>query len=179
MKKFSKTNSKIGPLADEQGNIHSDSKMKAEILQSQYTKVFSNPDNASTDHLTQPTELEYPNLEDIEFTVEDVKKAIDSIPNFAAPGPDKLPATLLKNCKEQLAYPIYKLWRKSLDTADIPEVLKNQGIIPIFKKGNKSSPANYRPVSLTSHLIKLFEKVLRIKILEYFENNNILTAIKV
>ena len=175
MKKFSKSDSKIGPLADDEGNIHSDAKAKAEILQKQYTKVFSNPDNASTDHLSKPDELQYPTLEDIEFTMDDVKKAIDSIPNFAAPGPDKLPATLLKSCKEQLAYPIYKLWRKSLDTGDIPEVLKDQGIIPIFKKGNKSLPANYRPVSLTSHLIKLFGKVLRIKLVEYIESNNILT----
>ena len=67
------------------------------------------------------------------------------------------------------------MWRKSLDTGDIPDVLKAQGIIPIFKKGNKSSPANYRPVSLTSHLIKLFEKVLRIKLVDYLETNDILT----
>ena len=66
--------------------------MKAEILQKQYTKVFSNPANASAAHLSQPDELRHPNLEDIDFTVEDVTKVIDSIPNFAEPGPDKRPA---------------------------------------------------------------------------------------
>ena len=175
VKKHRKTASRIGPLADEQGIIHSDAKTKAELLQHQYTKVFSDPNKASTDHLKQDDEIDYPTLEDISFTEEDVKKAIDSIPTSAAPGPDKLPAIILKQCKENIAYPIYKIWRKSLDTGDIPDTLKEQGIVPIFKKGNKSCPANYRPVSLTSHLIKLFEKILRAKIVTYIEDNNILT----
>ena len=104
-----------------------------------------------------------------------MQKAIDAIPTFAAPGPDKLPAQILKECKEQLSYPLYKIWRKSLDTGEIPKKLKSQGIIPIYKKGSKSIPANYRPVSLTSHLIKLFERVLRVHIVNYIEDNDILT----
>lgn len=175
VKKFNKSESKIGPLADEDGTIHSDAKKKAELLQKQYTKAFSNPDKASTDHIKPNEDRTYPTLNDITFTPENVEKAIESIPNSAAPGPDKLPAIILKQCKKQLSYPIYKIWRKSLDTGEIPEILKTQGIVPIFKKGNKSSAANYRPVSLTSHLIKLFEKILRAKIVIYIEENNILT----
>ena len=176
VKKFRKTESKIGPLADENGQTHSDARVKANLLQQQYTKVFSDPNKANTEHLTQNNEeRDYPTLTDIEFTIKDVHEAIDAIPNSAAPGPDKLPASILKECKEQLALPIYLIWRKSLDTAEIPEILKSQGIVPIFKKGNKACPANYRPVSLTSHLIKLFERVLRIKLVHYIEENRILT----
>ena len=175
VKKFSKAESKIGPLADEHGNLHSDAKTKAELLQKQYIKAFSDPEKSSTDHLNQNQERNYPILDDITFTTEDVEKAIDAIPTSAAPGPDKLPVILLKQCKAQLAYPIYKIWRQSLDTGQIPEVLKEQGIVPIFKKGNKSCPANYRPVSLTSHLIKLFEKIFRANMVTYIEDNNILT----
>ena len=176
MKKFRKTDSKIGPLADVDGKIHSDAKTKAEILQKQYTSVFSHPDKASTDHIPQNQNRDYPTLEDITFTPEDVIKAIKSIPNSAAPGPDKLPTIVLKECKEQLALPIYTIWRKSLDTGEIPETLKTQSIVPIFKKGNKSNPANYRPVSLTSHLIKLFEKIIRIKMVAFIEEHNLLRS---
>ena len=174
-KKFRKTESRIGPLADEDGQTHSDAQTKANLLQQQYTKAFSDPEKSSKAHLKQENEKENPVLSDIDFTIEDIKKAIDSIPNAAAPGPDKLPAIILKQCKENLALPIYLIWRKSLDTGDIPEVLKSQGIIPIFKKGNRACPANYRPVSLTSHLIKLFERILRRKIVDYIEENNLLT----
>ena len=175
VKKSLKTDSKIGPLSDKKGNIHTNSKTKANLLQSQYTEAFSDPEKSNTNHIKQNEERQYPNLEDIDFTEDDIMKAIDSISTSSAPGPDKLPATVLKSCKETLAYPIHKIWRKSLDTAEIPEMLKNQGIIPIFKKGNRDWPANYRPVSLTSHLIKLFERVLRVKLVLYIEDNNILT----
>ena len=59
VKKFRKTESKIGPLKDEQGMIHADAKVKAELLQKQYTKVFSDPRKASTDHINPNDELNY------------------------------------------------------------------------------------------------------------------------
>ena len=46
--------------------------------------------------------------------------------------------------------------------------------MPIFKKGNKSDPANYRPVSLTSHLIKIFERIVRWKIVDYIVKNKVI-----
>ena len=50
-----------------------------------------------------------------------------------------------------------------------------QCIIPIFKKDNKAKAENYRPVSLTAHIIKIMERVLRVKIINYIETNNILS----
>ena len=41
---------------------------------------------------------------------------------------------------------------------------------PIFKKGDKSEPANYRPISLTSHPIKIFERVIRKKIVDHLDH---------
>ena len=62
-----------------------------------------------------------------------------------------------------------------MDTGEIPEILKLQTIIPIYKKGNKTLPENYRPVSLTSHLTKLFERIIRKKIMQHIEVNNLLS----
>lgn len=176
IKKFNKTASKVGPLADKNSKIQSGAKEKADILQDQYCKVFSNPDDADINKLPMGEKENGPNIEDINFTVEDIKTAIDDIPIFSAPGPDKLQAIILKKCKDQLAYPLYIIWRHSLDTGCIPQSLKIQSIIPIFKKkGDKSNPANYRPVSLTSHVLKLFERVMRLKIVKYLEENNLLS----
>ena len=85
-----------------------------------------------------------------------------------------LPAILLNNCKDVLAFPIYILWRDSLDTRNIPELLKLANIVPIHKGGSKAFAKNYRPISLTSHLIKIFERVIRKHIVKYLETNNLL-----
>jgi len=66
--------------------------------------------------------------------------------------------------------------RSSLDQGVIPTAYKMQSIVPIYKKGNKDNPANYRPVSLTSHIIKVFERVIRSKMVDFLENNNLLNS---
>ncbi len=52
--------------------------------------------------------------------------------------------------------------------------MKLQYITPIYKKGNKTEAVNYRPVSLTSHIIKIFERVLRKHLVLHLEENDIL-----
>ena len=173
VKKSQKVESKIGPLQDEQGNLNSDPEIKANLLQKQYIKVFSKPENAKPEN-------EYPDkcdseISDVTITIEDVKEAIKEIPTNAAPGPDKLPAIVLKECADEIAEAIVMIWTKSLETSEIPDIMKLQTIIPLFKKGRKSLPENYRPVSLTSHLIKLIGRVFRKKIIKHIEDNNLLS----
>ncbi len=55
----------------------------------------------------------------------------------------------------------------------IPKVLKHAIITPLHKGGSRSVPANYRPVALTSHLIKRFEKVVRKHMTFYLEENDL------
>ena len=51
--------------------------------------------------------------------------------------------------------------------------MKIRSINPIFKKCDKSDPSNYRPISLTFHLIKIFERVIRHKIVSHLEANDL------
>ena len=95
-------------------------------------------------------------------------------PYSATPDGD-IPAKVLVRCKETLALPIYHLWKESFETGIIPPKMKMQYITPIFKKGDRTKAANYRPVSITSHLIKIFERVLRKHIVEHMEKNSFLS----
>ena len=61
-----------------------------------------------------------------------------------------------------------------MDTGCIPAELLLLVISPIHKGGNKSLPKNYTPVALTSHLIKVFERVLRRVLVKHIEHHNIL-----
>ena len=97
-------------------------------------------------------------LTDIEFTLADIQQACAQLKGTAAPGPDGVPAIMLKTCRKELAKPLHILWRSSLDTGVIPTDLLLVLICPIHKGGSRAIPKNYRPVALTSHLIKVFER---------------------
>ena len=172
-KKKSKVLTSIGPLQDKNKKLQSDPTTMSNILQDQYKTAFSDPDSGEKNQPQQDT-TNVPEFKDITFTEEDVIKAINELGINSAPGPDKIPAKLIKECKDQLAPALVILWRRSLDSGLIPEDLLTQTIIPIFKKENKSLASNYRPISLTSHFIKIFERVLRDKLVHHLESNNLI-----
>ncbi|GAB1598395.1 hypothetical protein Ahia01_000116600 [Argonauta hians] len=77
-------------------------------------------------------------------------------------------------CQHYLARPLSQLWRMSLDASYIPKWLLDQTITPVLKKSNRSLLCNYRPVSLTSHLTKAFERVICSQISDFLEANLLL-----
>ena len=174
VKKFSKTKSAIGPLQGQDGNYITDSKGMANTLREQYSSVFSTP-------LADPVDPEQlfdlnsdpAKLTDIIFSPSNVIQAIEEISPNAAPGPDGFPAIFLRNCKEEVAVPLYHIWRSSLDETNTPSLCKESLICPIHKGDSTALPKNYRPVALTSHLVKLFEKILRKYIVDYLNQNDL------
>ena len=64
-----------------------------------------------------------------------------------------------------------------MDNGDIAPMLKTAVICPILKPGSRRNhPKSYRPVSLTSHIIKVFERVIRTALVKYLEDNNLLPS---
>ena len=102
----------------------------------------------------------------------DLSEAIDSIPAGASPGPDGIPAILLKKAKKPLSRMLCKLMKKTLETGEIPPRLKRSLIIPIHKGGSQGDPVNFRPISLTSHIMKTIERVIRRNIVIFLEAGN-------
>ena len=146
---------------------------KCNILQSQYCSVYSST-GYKADIISKI--IQKPGargLDNVQFSEEDVCKAIATIPAKSAPGPDGIPAVLLRNCSNALAKPLHILWSKSMETGKIPSKLKHGLITPIYKGGDKSIPANYRPVTLTSHIVKVFEKIVVKRLTDYMDSLNL------
>ena len=168
--------SRIGPLQDKLGNLQADPESMANLLQDQYTSVFSKPSKLPNSEDLPETDTSTPILDKITISLDDITKELNNISVHSATGPDKISPKILKECKDQLAEPLLKLWQRSLETGQIPKILKQQTIVPIFKKGSRGNPENYRPVSPTSHVIKICERIIKKKMMNFIEENNILVA---
>ena len=166
----------ISVLFYSENNICTRPKQIADILQMQFKSVFSNPDNACMDASEfDVQEISAPDRT-LVFSEEDIQRAINDIKPDAAAGPDGIPATLLKACKETISKPIFLLWLRSFEEGAVPSFYKNSNICPLFKKGSRAKAANYRPVSLTSHIVKIFKRVLRRQLVQHLESNNLLCS---
>ena len=159
--------SRIGPLRKSSGELTSDPLAMADLLQDQYVTVFSSP-STDTGSVSVPPTVNH--LNEVTITETKILEAIAEMPSSAAPGPDKFPCIILKECATQLAPVLCKLWKAAFDTGQTAEIFKHQTIVPIFKKGNRGLASNYRPVSLTSHLCKLFERVVRKDMVSFLED---------
>ena len=174
-KRHSKLKSNVGPLKNGDETLTTDPKVMADILQAQYRSAFTDPSNPLIRNTTEQLPETNCKLEDLQFTEDDIVKAIDEISTYSSTSHECIPACLIKACKEKLSLPLMMLWDTSFAKGKIPASLKEQFITPIFKKGSKSDPANYRPVSLTSHVIKIFERIIRNTMVSYLEENYLLS----
>ena len=101
-------------------------------------------------------------------------RACKELKPSSSPGPDGVPAVLLNTACKELCHPLFLLWRASLDQGVIPPDLLLVLISPVHKGGSSGTPANYRPVALTSHIVKMFELVIRKRLVAHLEANNLL-----
>ena len=163
----------IGPLRDG-NNFESGPKKMADLLSNQFQSVYTKPTSPMDAEKIDFQPRNVPPITDITITTQAIKAAMEEINPSSAPGPDDIMAFIYNQYSNELAYPISRLWRLSLDTSHMPEGTILAHITPIFKKGDKSNTENYRPVALTNHLTKIFERVFRKALVNHMETNNLM-----
>lgn len=173
IKSKTKTKSTIGPLENSAKARVTSGRDMAELLNSQFCSVFTEEDLT---HIPVPKDETEgtEKLRTVTITREDVKKQINNLRKDAAPGPDGITPALLKNIRDEVAGPLCHIFNKSLTGGQVPGDWKTATVIPIFKKGQKKEPANYRPVSLTSIPCKMMEAIIKNRIMEHLTENNLL-----
>ena len=121
------------------------------------------------------TVIEQPQeIEDFEISEESILAAIKEINADSAPGPDGIPPILLKNCAKEFCHPLKIIWEESFERGCVPMFYKETLITPLYKKGDRARAVNYRPVALTSHVIKVYERILRSVMVDYIDRNGLL-----
>ena len=90
-----------------------------------------------------------------------------------APGPDGLSPRVLIETASIISKPLSNIFSVSFSSSNVPSDWRMANVTPIFKKGSKSNPGNYRPVSLTSCVCKVTERIIKDKMLEHLTKHNI------
>ena len=154
--------------------IVSDSKQKAEAFNHQFVSVFTAEEKSEIPDLGAS---QFPDMPHIEVTETGVLKLLQNLDPNEAPGPDKIPPWFLKMAAPALAQAVLTdIFQDSIDQGITPRQWREANITPIYKKGDKSQPVNYRPVSLTSVINKMIEHIIHSQIMQHSDQHNILTS---
>ena len=160
--------SKIGPLEKPDCTLSSDSLEMAEILNNQFASVFTKEDTSLL-----PTSLHKTanQLTSVVFTEAMVLHAIANTPCHGSAGHDNIPAVVLVKSRYVFARPLASLYQACMDNGTIPSAWKLARVVPIFKKGPTRVKSNYRPISLTSVVCKLMERIIVVEMANHIQMN--------
>ena len=96
----------------------------------------------------------------ISISTAGIQELLREVDTKKAPGPDNIPAWVLKHCATEIAPILSRLFSQSLNTGHIPHDWLTANVIPVFKKGDCGNAANYRPILLTYICCKLMKHIL-------------------
>ena len=161
----------VSPLRSE-GVLHSSPKDKAEILNSQFSSVFTSDNQAAV--LPNLGESHCEPAPDIVVTENGVLKLLKNLNLNKASGPDQISSRFLKTMSSSIAPVLTILFQASINQGKIPDDWKTAYVRPLFKKGDRAKASNYRPVSLTSVCCKIIEHIIHSHVISRLERNNIL-----
>ena len=133
----------------------SDPSTKANLFNDHFRKQFSDPSNYDI-NINFLNDCNF----DVDFSVSRIKLILNNLDINKAQGPDGINGTVLKHYSESLVYPLSKIFKLTYNVGCLPCEWKSSNIVPVHKKDDKSNVQNYRPISLISLVMKVYERVI-------------------
>ena len=158
-----KSNSKSQRIPD---CVHLNSRFRTKPVEkaSLFNEFFYDQFSGASNYGTQ-IDWSNDNAFDIYFSPTRIRMLLTNINSNKACGPDEIHGKILKFCASSLSHPLSLLFTISYNTGCIPKDWKTANVVPVHKKGSKDNIENYRPISLTSLVMKTFERILKDEIL--------------
>ena len=102
---------------------------------------------------------------DFAIRTDSVYQLLSSLNPNKSKDPDNISGTVLESCARSVSFPLQLIFNLSFKTGSIPSEWKHAHIVPIHKKDDKNNIENYRPISLTCIISKVFEKCVHDELL--------------
>lgn len=106
----------------------------------------------------------------------EVMKTINDLKNKKSAGSDGLKAETLKIISKYISKPLTYIINKCFDMGFYPAAFKSSIVIPVYKSGDEKKVTNYRPISLTTTLSKVFEKIIQNRLNNFLKKFNLLST---
>ncbi len=147
---------------------------KAELLNTYFASVFT------TDNGVLPIipRLDLQSLlEEVFFDADSICETIKTFNNSRSRGPDMYPPFFLKKIAKNISRPLCTIFAVSLSSQTVPVDWKLANVTAIYKgKGSRHDPKSYRPISLTSVVCKIMEKIIRKAMFKHLDLNNLISS---
>ena len=154
--KSAKSSNRTVPVLRVEGRDVTDDCERAECFNRAFASKFS---DSTIDRLPYVTSHDIDILTDFHVTYDAVFNLLRTQNVHKACGPDGLSARILRECAEEIAVPLTKICLLSFQQGKFPTVWKRAHITPVYKKGDKKDPNNYRPISLLPICSKILERI--------------------
>ena len=174
VKRRLRTSNGIPPLIDDKGKLIFEPTDKANAFNNSFAKVFLS-DNGTQPTLSNLSSSAFSSMPLFHIRPSDVRTAIQSLKNSVSRTPEDVPAIFLKRTQDSLIYALSELFNLSISRGQLPPSWKSAIVVPIYKKGLSSEPLNYRPISLTSVICRILEKIIHKKIYEHLTRHSLLS----
>ena len=145
------------------------------LLTKSFRRVFTDHQLLSRCRKFHLERLNGGRLAEFDISIEAVKKLMNNIKAHSSAGPAGVHPRVLRECADALARLIHVIFVESLQTGCLPTDWERANITPMCKKGSKTDPLNYRPITLTNVLCKLLEKSIVSNIMDHLETNELLS----
>ena len=155
---FKTSNKKIiSEMKTEEGDIVTNREDILKVCANFYKDLYSSQNNNPSISIdTSPDKSEVPPFIDSE-----IERALRDMKKKKAPGNDQLTTDIIKIGGEEALKQITKIFNAILEQRKIPNEWKEAKMIILHKNGDRRVIKNYRPISLLSHMYKLFTRVLQ------------------
>lgn len=165
--------SRLGVLSGPGSYIARGDQEKAELLADTFEQVFSIP----KDECCLQRQQSFPVMNDSFWCRrEDILELLSKWPKSSSLTPDHIPLSFFQAVAEVIATPLEFIFNLSFMHAKVPRRWKMSYVTPLPKKPPYDCPKNFRPVSITSILARLFEKLLKKKIVNHLSDNCIIST---